>query len=128
MGKQLNVGLLGYRSFFFMVTTGWPQSRSASRARTGVELDISKILVRDLKRERTRYNRDLLTTEPAKVLKNGCDLIVELVGELEPLTHIYPSRTRPRRKHVVTANKYLLRLRATACCRQRLTPKRALWF
>ena len=107
MGKQLNVGLLGCGSVGRGLVELVGRNQSLLRERTGVELNISKILVRDLKKERAAVDRSLLTTEPAKVLENGCDLIVELVGGLEP-ARTFIHRALAGRKHVVTANKSLL--------------------
>ena len=56
---------------------------------------------------KTGVDRGLLATEPAKVLENGCDLVVELVGGLEP-ARTFIHRALAGRKHVVTANKSLL--------------------
>ena len=75
MGKQLNVGLLGCGSVGRGLVELVGRNQGLLRERTGVELHISKILVRDLKKERAGVDRGLLTAEPAKVLENGCDLI-----------------------------------------------------
>jgi len=107
MGKQLNVGLLGCGSVGRGLVELVGRNEGLLRERTGVELNISKILVRDLKKERAGVDRGLLTTEPAKVLENGCDLVVELVGGLEP-ARTFIHRALAGRKHVVTANKSLL--------------------
>ena len=68
---------------------------------------IAKILVRDLDKERHGVNHALLTTEPDKVLHNGCDLVVELVGGIEP-ARSFIDQSLASGKHVVTANKELL--------------------
>jgi len=82
---------------------------SLIRQRTGVQLGITKILVRDLAKERPGVDRTLLTVDPDKVLNNGCDVVVELVGGLEP-ARTFIQRSLERGKHVVTANKALLAL------------------
>jgi homoserine dehydrogenase len=79
------------------------------RRRSGIDLRITKILVRDLDKERLGVDRELLTTQPDKVLNNGCDLVVELVGGIEP-ARSFIERSLARGKHVVTANKALLAL------------------
>jgi homoserine dehydrogenase len=66
-------------------------------------------LVRDLDKERDGVDRALLTGDPDKVLNNGCDLVVELVGGIEP-ARSFIERSLVRGKHVVTANKALLAL------------------
>jgi homoserine dehydrogenase len=107
MGKQLNVGLLGCGSVGRGLVELVGRNHGLLRERTGVEINISNILVRDLNKERAGVDRSLLTTEPAKVLENGCDLVVELVGGLEP-ARTFIHRALAGRKHVVTANKSLL--------------------
>ena len=87
------------------------KNSSLIRQRAGVELSLSRILVRDLHKERPGVNRDLLTTQPDKVINNGCDLVVEVVGGIEPARTLI-QRSLETGKHVVTANKALLALDA----------------
>lgn len=107
--KKLKVGLLGCgtvgRGLVELVT----KNDSLIRQRTGVELGITKILVRDLAKPRPGIDRALLTTDADKVLNNGCDLVVELVGGIEP-ARSFIQQSLSRGKHVVTANKALLAL------------------
>lgn len=88
--------------------TGQPKlfvDQTAYRA----ELTITKILVRDLQKERPGVDRSLLTIHPEKVIENGCDMVVELVGGIEP-ARSFIQQSLACRKHVVTANKALLAL------------------
>ena len=107
--RKLKIGLLGCgtvgRGFVELVD----RSNALIRQRSGVELRITRILVRDLDKERPGVDRALLTTQPDKVLNNGCDLVVELVGGIEP-ARSFIERSLARGKHVVTANKALLAL------------------
>ncbi len=107
--KKLKIGLLGCgtvgRGLVELVT----KNDSLIRQRTGVELGITKILVRDLAKPRPGVDRALLTTDADKVLKNGCDMVVELVGGIEP-ARSFVRQSLHRGKHVVTANKALLAL------------------
>jgi homoserine dehydrogenase len=106
-GKQLSIGLLGCgtvgRGLVELVT----RNRELLRERAGVEVGISKILVRDQKKERPGVDPRLVTTDPEKVLQNGCDMVVELVGGIEPARR-FIQQAIAGRKHVVTANKALL--------------------
>jgi homoserine dehydrogenase len=107
--RKVKVGLLGCgtvgRGLVELVT----RNESLVRQRTGVELAITNILVRDLAKTRSGVDPNLLTTDPEKVLNNGCDLVVELVGGIEP-ARSFIQRSLERGKHVVTANKALLAL------------------
>ena len=105
--RKLKIGLLGCgnvgRGLVELVT----ENSSLIRQRTGAEISITKILVRDLNKERPGVDRDLLTTQPEKVLNNGCNLVVELVGGIEP-ARTFIQQALAGGKHVVTANKALL--------------------
>ncbi len=105
--RKLKVGLLGCgtvgRGFVELLA----RNDALIRQRTGVSLSISKILVRDLGKERPGVDPALLTTRPERVLNNGCDLVVELVGGIDPAREFVQHALR-RGKHVVTANKALL--------------------
>ena len=107
--QQLKIGLLGCgtvgRGLVELVT----RNGSLIRRRAGIELTITKILVRDLDKERPGVDRNLLTTQPENVLNNGCDLVVEVVGGIEP-ARSFIQRSLAAGKHVVTANKALLAL------------------
>jgi homoserine dehydrogenase len=106
--RKLKIGLLGCGTVGGGLVELVHKNSSLIRQRAGVELSISKILVRDPLKERPdSVDRGLLTTQPEKVINNGCDLVVELVGGIEPARG-FIQRSLARGKHVVTANKALL--------------------
>jgi homoserine dehydrogenase len=107
--RKLEIGLLGCGTVGRGLVELVDRNDALIRQRSGVELRITKILVRDLDKERHGVDRRLLTTQPDKVLDNGCDLVVELVGGIEP-ARSFIARSLARGKHVVTANKALLAL------------------
>jgi len=108
--RKLKVGLLGCGTVGSGLVELIGKNSSLIRQRAGVELSITKILVRDPLKERPDgVDRGLLTTHPDKVLNNGCDLVVELVGGIEPARG-FIQRSLAGNKHVVTANKALLAL------------------
>src|ERR1700731_19 len=109
MTRKLKIGLLGCGTVGRGLVELVGKNEALIRQRSGVELRITKILVRDLDKERHGVNHALLTTQPDKVLNNGCDLVVELVGGIEP-ARSFIERSLARGKHVVTANKALLAL------------------
>ena len=83
------------------------RNRSLIAERSGVDLKISKILVRDLAKERGSVDRSLLTDRPAEAVANGADVVVEVIGGLEPARRLVEDALDAG-KHVVTANKALL--------------------
>jgi homoserine dehydrogenase len=107
--RKMKIGLLGCGTVGRGLVELVGRSDALIRQRAGIELRITKILVRDLEKERHGVDRELLTTQPEKVLDNGCDLVVELVGGIEP-ARSFIERSLARGKHVVTANKALLAL------------------
>jgi homoserine dehydrogenase len=107
--RKLKIGLLGCGTVGRGLVELVGRNDAIIRQRSGVELQITKILVRDLDKERPGVDRALLTTQPDKVLNNGCDLVVELVGGIEP-ARSFIKHSLERGKHVVTANKALLAL------------------
>ena len=109
MSRKLKIGLLGCGTVGRGLVELVGKNDGLIRQRSGVELQITKILVRDLDKERHGVDHALLTTQPDKVLSNGCDLVVELVGGIEP-ARSFIERSLARGKHVVTANKALLAL------------------
>lgn len=109
MARKLKIGLLGCGTVGRGLVELVGRNDALVRQRSGVELRITKILVRDLDKERHGVDRALLTSDPDKVLNNGCDLVVELVGGIEP-ARSFIERSLSRGKHVVTANKALLAL------------------
>jgi homoserine dehydrogenase len=107
--RKLKIGLLGCGTVGRGLVELVKRSSFLIRQRTGAELTITKILVRDLHKERPGIDRSLLTTQPEKVIENGCDMVVELVGGIEP-ARSFIQQSLACRKHVVTANKALLAL------------------
>lgn len=103
----MKIGLLGCGT----VGGGFVQllnhERERVRARYGVDLEIARILVRDLAKERHGVDRALLTTSAIEVLDGECDLIVELIGGVHS-AGTFVRRALDRGLPVVTANKALL--------------------
>ena len=107
--QTLRIGLLGCGTVGRGLVELIRRNGALIRQRAGVDLSITKILVRNLKKDRPGVDCSLLTTEPEKVLNNGCELIAELIGGIEPARALIHDAIS-RGKHVVTANKALLAL------------------
>src|SRR5580700_8229575 len=107
--RKFQIGLLGCGTVGRGLVELLGKNEALIRQRSGVDLRITKILVRDLDKERQGVDRALLTSDPDKVLNNGCDLMGELVGGIEPARG-FIERSLAGGKHVVTANKALLAL------------------
>jgi homoserine dehydrogenase len=105
--KPVQIGLLGCGTVGSGLVELVAKNRSIIADRSGLDLQIRRVLVRDPKKERP-VAPELLTTDPAQILDaKDIDVVVELIGGLEPARgHIL--RAIGQRKHVVTANKMLL--------------------
>ena len=105
--RRVGIGLLGCGTvgggFVRLVT----RERERIRARHGVDVEITRILVRDPHKERPGVRRDLLTTSAIDVIDADCDLIVEVIGGVH-CAGAYVRRAIARGRDVVTANKALL--------------------
>src|SRR5262249_4495787 len=79
------------------------------RHRVGVPIEVAKIAVRDIGRDRgIQVEPSLLTDRPFEIINDpDIDVVVELIGGEEPAKELILSAIA-RGKHVVTANKALL--------------------
>jgi homoserine dehydrogenase len=107
--KTVKIGLLGFGVVGQGVWKNIEQNRSALEGRLGVQLEIVKIVVRNLNRERLiSVPESILTTDANEVLEDdNIDIICELIGGTdEALT--YTEAALKRGKIVVSANKALI--------------------
>ena len=77
--------------------------------RAGVELCLSKVLVRDTAKPRSvEISTDLLTADPAAILDDpSIEVVMEVAGGDEPMRS-YIERAIQAGKHVITANKVVM--------------------
>jgi homoserine dehydrogenase len=105
----LKIGLLGCGNVGSAFVKILIDNGDSIKERIGENLEISKILVRDLNRERDPWiNTELLTTEAESIVGDPeIDIVVEVMGDLNPSKSLIEASLR-RGKSVVTANKALL--------------------
>lgn len=105
--RAVRIGLLGCGTVGAGLVRLLVAERNRIEARYGLDLGITRILVRDPSRHRPGVDPRLLTGSALDVIEGGCDVVVELIGG----THTAAALVRcaiARRRHVVTANKALL--------------------
>src|SRR4029077_5172271 len=110
MGSSpLNVGLIGLGTVGAQVAERMVDWRPQRPRRAGVELCLRRVLVRDIKKQRSvEIDPDLMTADPAHLLDDPeIQVVVEVAGGDEPM-HGYLERAIRAGKHVVTANKVVM--------------------
>jgi len=105
---QYGVGLLGLGTVGSQVAERLEKSSDMVNRRTGVDLALRRVLVRDLAKARRYTPAAALTSDAADVLDDpSVDIIVEVIGGVEP-AHEYLRRAITAGKHIVTANKEVM--------------------
>ena len=103
----LGVGVLGAGTVGSQVIRILQSSREDFAARSGAEMEVRRVLVRNVDAPRDApIDRELLTTDPAEAIDN-MDLVVELIGGIEPARTLV-LRALNQGSSVVTGNKALL--------------------
>jgi len=105
----MTIGLLGCGTVGGAFVDLLDERRAVIAARTGIELRIGAVAVRSIERHRDHVPEpSLLTTDPGAVVDDpGIDLVVELIGGVEPARDLV-SGALGAGKPVVTGNKELL--------------------
>ncbi len=109
MADVVRVGLLGYGNVGAALVELVRRQRDAIAARTGVQLEITRVAVRRATPERvTAIAPATLTTDPGEVGASAdVDVVVEVMGDIEPARTVIEAALAAG-KPVVTANKALL--------------------
>lgn len=104
--RRVTVGLLGCGTVGGGFVRLLARERERIRARKGVDLQLTRVLVRDPGRSREGVPYSMLTTVAADVI-DSADVVVELIGGVHS-AGAYVRRALRDGKHVVTANKALM--------------------
>jgi homoserine dehydrogenase len=108
-GRTIRIGLLGCGNVGAALVPLVAQRADAIEARTGLRLEITRVAVRNLSRDRGIDLPDgVLTRDPHDVVNDpNIDLVVEVIGGIEPARELISEALRAG-KPVVTGNKELL--------------------
>ena len=110
--RPLRIALLGAGSVGAQVARLLLENKDELAARVGAELELVGIAVRDLNSKRPAgVPTELLTTD-AETLILGADIVIEVMGGLEP-ARTYILQALNSGSDVITANKYLLATHGT---------------
>lgn len=116
MKEVIYVGLLGFGTVGSGVYRMIHEHQEELCHRVGSSIQVKKILVQDLDKERDiPFDSDLLTTDANDIIENpDIDVVIEVMGGVEEAKQLILSALR-NRKQVVTANKDLLALYSSEC-------------
>ena len=107
--RAIRIGMLGCGVVGQGVLRTLATRRDGLARRLGAPIEVRRVVVRDLDRDRGEHTPpELLTTDPESVLGDPeIDVVVEVMGGLDPAGD-YVVRALEAGKSVVTANKFLL--------------------
>ncbi len=107
-GRTIRIGLLGCGTVGTSFVQLIDQQRSAIAARTGLDIIVAAVSVRDLSRTRDGVDPSLLTTDSAAIVADPTiDVIVETMGGVDGTKQLLETALAAG-KPVITANKELL--------------------
>ncbi|MEI5995508.1 homoserine dehydrogenase [Candidatus Enterococcus mansonii] len=110
MKEKLKVGLLGLGTVGSGVPTILQEHQEKISQVTGMEITITKALVRDEQEKRRlaeKFDIQLTTTIDDIIKDDEINIVVELIGKVEP-AKTFITQALENGKHIVTANKDLL--------------------
>ncbi|MFM5904776.1 MAG: homoserine dehydrogenase, partial [Micrococcales bacterium] len=104
--RPLRIALLGAGSVGSQVARLLIENKAELAARVGAQLELIGVAVRDTSIDRPGVPKELLTTD-AESLILGADIVIEVMGGIEP-ARSYVLQALNSGADVVTANKALL--------------------
>lgn len=107
--KKVKIALMGLGNVGRGVWMILNSNKEEIMKRSGYEVEVAKILVRDIDKERGfEVPRDILITDINDIIEDdSIKIVVEVIGGIEPARE-YMLAAMDRKKHIVTANKMLL--------------------
>ena len=107
MAAPLTVAILGGGTVGAAVANLITESSEDLTARVGRELVLTGVAVRDASKIRVGVDPSLITTDTAALAASGADVVIEVIGGIEPAKSLIESAIA-NGSSVVTANKALL--------------------
>lgn len=110
--KVIKIGLLGLGNVGKGVWNILKINKDIIKRRSGYNIEIKKVLVKDINKKRDlKIPEDLITTDADEILEDpSIDIVVEVIGGVEP-SFDYMVKAMKSGKHVVTANKMVLAMK-----------------
>ena len=108
MGQKIGIGMLGAGNVGGGVINALPTLRDRYLDLTANELQLIKVLVRDINKERIGLDSSQLTSEIDEVISDErVQIVIEVLGNEQPAFN-YIKRCLEAGKYVVTANKEVM--------------------
>jgi homoserine dehydrogenase len=108
--KTLNIGMLGCGVVGSSVARLLQEDSGDFAARSGANLKLVKVAVKNLSTKRNFVSSSILTDDPASVVSDpSIDIVIEVMGGIEPARELILSAIK-NGKSIITANKALLAL------------------
>ena len=107
MSAPIKIALLGGGTVGNSVAQLLIESASDLAARIGRPLELVGVAVRDVSKPRPGIPAELLTTDAEALASSGADIVIEVIGGIEPAKSLIETALRTG-SSVVTANKALL--------------------
>ena len=107
MAKPLSVVLLGGGTVGAAVARLIVEQADDFTARIGSQVELKGVAVRDASKKRAGIDPKLITTDAAGLASSGADIVIELIGGIEPAKALIETAIK-NGSSVVTANKALL--------------------
>ena len=107
--KKVKIALLGLGNVGRGVWKILNSNKEEIQKRSGYEIEVAKVLVRDTKKDRgVIVPEEILTTDFNEILNDkDIKIVIEVMGGIEPARE-YMLKAMDKKKHIVTANKMLL--------------------
>ncbi|MGL5354211.1 MAG: homoserine dehydrogenase [Clostridium sp.] len=107
--KKVKIALLGLGNVGRGVWMILDSNKEEIRKRSGYDIEVAKVLVRDVTKDRgVVVPNDILTTDFNEILNDDeIKIVIEVLGGIEPARE-YMLQAMDKKKHIVTANKMLL--------------------
>jgi len=108
--QTLNIGMLGCGVVGSSVARLLQEDSGDFAARSGANLKLVKVAVKNLSTKRDFVSSSILTDDPASVVSDpSIDIVIEVMGGIEPARELILSAIK-NGKSIITANKALLAL------------------
>ncbi len=107
MAKPLSVALLGGGTVGAAVARLLVEQAEDFTARVGSQVELKGVAVRDASKKRAGIDAKLITTDAAGLAASRADIVIELIGGIEPAKSLIETAIK-NGSSVVTANKALL--------------------